>query len=212
MRVYLSSFQLGAGSTVLRASRDDAQAALVMNALDPWPDARSRHGPLQVEALTGLGYRVSELDLRDYFHRPGALAERLDSVDLVWATGGNAFVLARAMTRAGFGSALRPRLETGRLTYAGYSAGACVAGPDLRGIDLMDQPSALPAGYDEQMEPDCLGLVPFRVVPHWRSDHRESADAERAAEFLARTGLEHRCLSDGQVLYHDDDGRIHAFP
>ncbi len=130
----------------------------------------------------------------------------LERFDLVWVLGGNAFVLARAMTASGFGEALVSAMDRG-LVYAGYSAGACVAGPDLRGIHLMDPADDLPPGYDGTMPAHSLGLVPFRIVPHWRSDHPETARADAAVGWLAQHSLEYRALRDGEVVLVDDHGR-----
>ncbi|GAB2685033.1 hypothetical protein GCM10027271_54410 [Saccharopolyspora gloriosae] len=128
-------------------------------------------------------------------------------LDLVWVVGGNAFVLARAMTQAGFRDALAAQFPRREFTYGGYSAGACVAGPDLRGIDLMDDPAVLPDGYSSTAAPECLGLVPYRIVPHWRSGHPESDSAENAAAHLAEHGSAHRCLRDGEAVnVHDITG------
>jgi dipeptidase E len=206
VKIYLSSFHLGPGAELLRAQHGGARAAVIMNAQDPWPGPRAQRVPEQLALIEGLGYRCEELDLRGCFDDRAALAARLALLDLVWVPGGNSFVLARAMTRSGFNALARPLIQSGQLAYAGYSAGACVAGPDLKGIDLMDEPEALPEGYDASTEPRCLDLVPFRVVPHWRSDHAESFDAERSAKFLRAAGLAHRTLRDGQAIFVDDDG------
>jgi dipeptidase E len=104
------------------------------------------------------------------------------------------------MHAAHFGEAIARPLDAGTLTYAGYSAGACVAGPDLRGIDLMDEPERVPDGHVADWKPVTLGLVPYRIVPHWQSDHLEAADAERARLWLEQAGLEHRCLRDGGAI------------
>ncbi|HEY1734469.1 MAG TPA: Type 1 glutamine amidotransferase-like domain-containing protein, partial [Acidimicrobiales bacterium] len=149
-----------------------------------------------------------ELDLRDYFGGPDDLADRLGRLDLLWVVGGNTFVLARAMGAAGFPAALHRRAGTGDgFVYAGYSAGACVAGPDLRGLELIDEPDLVVAGYPDGIEAAGLGLVDFRIVPHWRSDHPESEAAGRAAAYLEEIGLAHRCLTDGDVVVCDD-GRL----
>lgn len=134
---------------------------------------------------------------------PDALAERLAGLDMVWALGGNSFVLARAMDAAGFRVALRRQAGRSEFVYGGYSAGACVAGPDLQGVHLMDEPDLVPAGYPATARPAGLGLVPFRIVPHWRSDHPEASTADDAAAWLTRAGLAHRCLRDGQVVTRD---------
>jgi dipeptidase E len=156
----------------------------------------------EADDMRSLGFDAEELDLRQYFHGRGDLRARLETLALVWVVGGNAFVLARAMTAAGFGPAAHDRLEV----YAGYSAGACVAGPDLEGIQLMDDPDFVPAGYQPEMPARTLGLVPWRIVPHWRSDHPESENAERAVRHLQAAGLPYRGLRDGEAIVIDAPG------
>ena len=207
-RLYLSSHQLGDDAELLRWPAGEAVAArhgrcgIVMNALDGFVDTRLRDFDDHVGAMECLGYGCEELDLRRYFHAgdEAGLARRLAQLDLLWITGGNAFVLARAMDQSRFAAALAPALAAGTLTYAGYSAAACVAGPDLHGIDLMDEPEVVPEGYDPSSRPLGLGLVDYRIVPHWRSDHRESELAKVAAAWMEREGLAHRCISDGEVV------------
>jgi len=176
------------------------KAGIVLNALDEYGDSRARDYDRERRTLQSFGYSCEELDLRDYFAASNELPERLNSLDLVWALGGNAFVLARAMTQARLRDAIDQQSHRPEFTYGGYSAGACVAGPDLQGIDLMDDPTVLPEGYSPAIVPDCLRLVPYRIVPHWRSDHPEAGRAEQAATYLAAHDLEHRRLRDGETL------------
>lgn len=129
-----------------------------------------------------------------------APGSRLADLDLVWALGGNAFVLARAMTQSRFRNAVNAQLHRHDFVYGGYSAGACVAGPNLQGIHLIDDPAILPDRYPAPTEPTCLGLVPFRIVPHWRSPHRDAQGADQASAHLAEQGLAHRCLRDGEAV------------
>lgn len=207
MRLLLSSWYLRPGQHVpLLGPADVAgRAGIVLNALDEFGATRDRHLAREAQSLENFGYSCEELDLRDYFSDSSGLRSRLEEFDLVWVLGGNSFVLARAMTLTGFADAVRTGLRDEEFVYGGYSAGACVAGPDLRGIDLVDDPSSLPSGYSSAMEPRCLELVPFRIVPHWRSDHPESELVERAADFMAAEGLTFRRLCDGQALAVVDD-------
>jgi dipeptidase E len=209
MRLLLSSWFLtpdtrpSALPTTLRTGR----AGIVLNALDQHGHARARDYARERRTLETFGYSCEELDLRDYFSSPKELPQRIADVDLVWALGGNAFVLARAMTQADVRGALQEQLHRPEFTYGGYSAGACVAGPDLQGIDLIDDPNILPGGFPPTTASECLGLVPYRIVPHWRSAHPETEGAERAAAHLAGSGLPHRCLRDGDVVnIHDTTG------
>jgi dipeptidase E len=205
MRLLLSSFFLTperAAAVLPAAPPGGGRAGIVLNALDGAGTARRvRDYDRECRSLAAAGYRGEELDLREYFGTPpDSLAERLSGLDLVWVLGGNAFVLARAMTAAGFAAALRAQADRPDFGYGGYSAGACVTGPDLRGIELIDDPDVRPDGYPADAEPHCLGLQPDRIVPHWRSEHPETGGAERAAAHLTGLGLAHRCLRDGDVL------------
>jgi dipeptidase E len=214
MRLLLSSWFLTSDSrpAALPSTLRTGRAGIVLNALDGYGPSRARDYAREHRTFEAFGYFCEELDLRDYFSAPEELPERLAGLDLVWALGGNAFVLARAMTRAGFRAALHEQLHRPEFAYGGYSAGACVAGPDLQGIDLMDDPTALPDGYPPATEPECLRLVPYRIVPHWRSEHPETEGAERAAAYLAANGLSHRCLRDGENVWGESERFLHSDP
>lgn len=206
--MYLSSYRLGRHAERLRSPTGGGHAGIIFNALDVFGETRLRNWEREASDLAGLGYASEELDLRDYFHGRDGLAARLAALDLLWIVGGNTFVLARAMTAAGFASALDPALRRG-LIYAGYSAGACVAGPDLRGIDLIDDPNDIPEGYDDaHAAAETLRRVPFRIVPHWQSAHPEAGRAEQAVRWLGRHGLDYRAIRDGDVVVVADDGAI----
>jgi dipeptidase E len=171
----------------------------VLNALDLDP-RRSDLFAGEADALRKIGFECNELDLRSYFGDVDGLRDCLDRVDLVWVVGGNTFVLARAMNASRFADAIASPLDDGRIVYGGYSAGACVTGPDLVGCHLMDDADKLPDGYDAAMPATPLGWLPWRIVPHWRSDHEESARAERAAAYLLDAGLPFQVLRDGRVF------------
>lgn len=190
MRIYLSSYRLGSGAAAL--ARDGGRALVVMNALDEYPQ-RLRDWDREEGDLARLGYDAEELDLRSYWDaQDGELAERLSTVDLLWCVGGNAFVLARAATAAGLAAALA---TAPRIQYAGYSAGALLAGPDLRGVELMDDPATLPDGYRDGMPVATLGLTTIRVVPH-----AGTPEADAMRDRLAADGLESIELADGADL------------
>ncbi|HWV23561.1 MAG TPA: Type 1 glutamine amidotransferase-like domain-containing protein [Thermomicrobiales bacterium] len=201
--IYLSSYRFGNNAGVLR--RREGHAGIIMNALDVYGETRLMNWEREVADLERLGYSSEEIDLREYFDDADGLSARLAGLDLLWVVGGNSFVLARAMNASGFHDAIGSVLERG-LIYAGYSAGACVAGPDLRGIDLIDDPDVLPEGYEARMPVETLGLVSFRIVPHVGSNHPESADAGRVVALLEREGLAYRALKDGDAVIVD--GRV----
>ena len=205
--MYLSSYRFGNDPSVLRRPDGDGRAGIVLNALDVFGETRAMNIGREIADIEELGYQSEEVDLRSSFIDPARLVERLSSLDLVWVVGGNSFALARAMTASGFRDVLLPAMERG-LIYAGYSAGACVTGPDLDGIHLMDDPDDIPAGYDPAVPPTTLGLLPFRIVPHWRSDHPETGRADAAVAYLERTKQPYRTLRDGEALVVHDDGTV----
>ena len=205
MRLYLSSYRFGAAADVLTGLVGaGARIAVVSNALDLIPEesrrayARNVHDPLA--DLRDLGFAPFELDLRGYFGRPDALDQALEGVGMVWAVGGNAFLLRRAMAQSGLDAILLRRLAQDSLAYGGWSAGACVAGSTLRGVDLMDEPQAVTDLYDPAPIYDGLGLVDFVIVPHFASDHPEAGAATVAAAWPAERDIPHRTLRDGEAI------------
>jgi dipeptidase E len=204
MRLYLSSYRLGdRGGSLLALLGSGKRAAVIENAQDHLTaaarDSRRRELDDGCE-LAALGIATEQVDLRDYFGQPARLAAQLARFDLVWVTGGNAFVLRRAMQRSGFDTLIVDLLDRDEIAYGGSSAGAVVAGPSLAGIDCIDDPHQVPPGYDPAPLWEGLGLIDFTIVPHYRSPHPESAAAERATRQLSARGLRYRALRDGEVV------------
>ena len=205
MRLYLSSFGLGENSAALRELVGSGErAAVIFNARDAYRAERLKYVEQEFGSLGALGFSCDELDLRAYFGDAEGLRARLASYDLVFAVGGNTFVLARAMTESGFEAAIREQLDENRIVYGGYSAGACVVGPDLDGCHLIDQPDAVPEGYADGVQPRALGWVPWRIVPHFKSEHEESPLAELAVAHLLTAALPFQTLRDGQAFIVND--------
>ena len=144
MRLYASSFRLGSEPEKLRALfAGPSRVGVITNALDFSTDLSRRQHALQRECrdLASLGLVPEEIDLRNYFGRREALDDRLTRCDGVWVVGGNAFILRRAMRYSGLDELLQQRrVGPAAFVYAGYSAGACVLSPTLKGIHLVDAP------------------------------------------------------------------------
>jgi dipeptidase E len=211
VRLYLSSFDLGNATDRLVSLAPQARVGLIVNALDNRPAARRQWRTRQGDALTALGFTVTELDLRDYFARPDTLRDVLGGLDMVWVNGGNTFILRRAMKISGFDGVIRGALADDTIAYAGFSAAAVVLPDSLEGLEAVDDPHDVPEGYSPAVEWSGLGVLPFRVVVHYQSDHAESAAVEREVAFYESRGLSYRMLRDGQALVIDgrpEDARI----
>ena len=224
MRLYLSSERLGERAGALlamlperaqekssdfsgssaRPGKYHSRVAVIANGYDHRSTAARDlyraevYDPL--EEFRSLELLAHELDLRAHFGDPQSLRDRLAGYDLAWVMGGNSFILRRAMRQSGFDTVIRELLEADRIAYGGYAAGAVVAGPNLRGMELMDDPWELPDGYDEPLIWHGLGLTPFAIVPHYRSRHPEAASAEKVVSYMRARRTRFRAISDGEVI------------
>jgi dipeptidase E len=195
MRLFMASSAPRDACVLGELLATDPRIAVVANAVDRQPaDSRRASVDQQLRSLLRIG-AASELDLRQYFSRPQALHGALVDVDLVWVIGGNAFVLRDAMRRSGFDRMLLERLATDSLAYGGFSAGACVCAPSLRGIELVDD-----VGEVDDPTWDGLGLVDFCIAPHYRSEHPEAAAMDRVVDYFRISGAPYRVLRDGEAL------------
>jgi dipeptidase E len=203
VRLYLSSYQLGAHPEVLaRLVRGDRRGWVVANALDGQDETRRRTDTkLQIEALASLGLHAVDLDLREL--DPASVRTEFGRPDFVWVRGGNVFTLRMALARSGLDRVVIDGLATDRFVYAGFSAGPCVLAPTLRGLELCDPPDVCRATYGE-VRYDGLGVLDRPVVPHLDSpEHPETALLSRVAAKYESEGQSYWALSDGQALVID---------
>lgn len=199
MKLYLSSFRLGDHPERLVALLPPAaRVAVICNSIDAEdPAVRREKVADEITWLTGLGLHAEELDLRD----AGDLRARLTPYDGLWVRGGNVFVLRAAMAKSGADQLLPDLIRDEQLVYAGYSAGACVLAPSLRGLELCDDPTATPIW-------DGLGVLDHAFVPHLDSpDHPETDLVAKVAAHYDQTNTPYLPLRDGQALVINGDHR-----
>lgn len=204
MRLYLSSFRLGDHPEHLVAltGGDTRRAVVIANAMDDAPPGvRQAAAELELAALARLGLDATELDLRDYCGAPGRLRDELAGVSLAWLRGGNVFLLRYALHRSGADAVFGELLAADALVYAGYSAGACVLSPSLRGLELVDDAGAVTRIYGAPPVWDGLALLGEAFVPHYRSPgHPETAAIDLVVARYQAEGVAYRTLHDGQAL------------
>jgi len=197
VRLYLSSYRVGAHADRLLALSFGQRTALIPNALDGLPaDVRDAGLQRDIADLGQLGLEVTELDLRD-----ANAAERLSGFDIVWVRGGNTFVLRRVLADTGTDRALTDLIQRDALLYAGYSAGACVLAPDLSGLEAVDDIAAVANPVTTG-----LGWLDRPFVPHVHSPgHPETVACDAVAARYEAVGQAHWALGDGDVLIIDGD-------
>lgn len=204
MRLYLSSFRMGDHPEHLMAlvGGHGRKAVVIANALDDAPvDVRRSGVECELAALTDLGFDVVELDLRDYFGQEQRLRRDLAGVALAWLRGGNVFMLRFALFRSAGDVVFRDLLAADALVYAGYSAGACVLSPTLRGLEVVDDAATVMRIYGSEPVWDGLALLKEAFVPHYQSPgHPETAAIDLVAARYEAEGVGYRPVRDGQAL------------
>ena len=207
MRLYLSSFRLGNHIDDLQTLLPSGSKVLIVcNALDNMDHSIQKAIYQREESsLLSLGYETSQLDLQNYFNPSKELEKKLLNCDGLWVTGGNAFILNKAFHLSGLTSILKKLILNNQLVYAGYSAGIVVMGHTLKGIELVDDVHDHPRSY-----PPChvlwegLSIFNHAIVPHYRSQHSESAKIEKVIQLYQKHQIPYKALSDGDVIIIDD--------
>ena len=201
MKFYLSSYELGNETEKLKKLIPKGRIGYIPNARDftgADPERRERRNKNDMQLLRELGLEVEMVNLRDYFGKQPELKKKLEGLGAIFISGGNVFVLRQAMKLSGLDEVLKEFLDTYFL-YAGYSAAGCVLAPDLKGMELVDP---LDTPYEEQKEVlwDGLGFVDFRFMPHWDSNHPESADIDKEIAYCKKNNITYKAIRDGEVI------------
>ncbi len=195
MNFYLSSFRLGGKAADLQDLASGRKLGLIPNAVDcVEPEARERINAVSLAEVSDLGIDVEFLDLKMYLGAKDDLRAKLADLGGVWVRGGNTFVLRQAMALCGFDEALIEVADDDFL-YGGYSAGVCVLAPSLDGLQHVDEPILGPYPKAALIW-EGLGILDYLILPHYKSDHPESADVDREVEYCTENGIPFKTLRD----------------
>lgn len=204
MRLFLSSYRFGAHYDRFAALvGEPGPLAVIANACDSWPRARTAAVTSELVPLRALGFAPEEVDLREYIGRPAELTARLRRFPAVWVRGGNTFVLRAQFARSGADRVLPELLAADALVYAGYSAGACLLCPDLHGLELSDDPAEVLPTCGIEPVWEGLGLVDRPIVPHIDSPTDPEATGNALAARHRAAGVAHWALTDADVVVCD---------
>jgi dipeptidase E len=204
MKIYASSYKLCADPSRLRALfSGSTRIAVISNALDFSTDLarRERGVAAEMAELSKLGLQPESIDLRHFFGNARGTQDMLGRFDGLWVTGGNVFTLRRAYRYSGLDTALHQIAAAGTpFVHAGYSAGSCVLGSTLDGLQLVDPPQLPAEGYGDEIILEGLGLLPFSIAPHFKSDHPESRQIDEVVAYFEARGIPYRTLRDGESI------------
>lgn len=156
MRVLLGS---GGNRTESRQSRWRDEARRHFDGIDrvlfvPWAVVDHIGCTDRVNAVfegTGIAF--------ESIHTADDPVEAVEAADGVFVSGGNTFLLTRALHRHGIISAIRRRVLEDDIPYMGVSAGSNVACPTMQTTN--DMPIVFPGSFE------ALGLVPFQINAHY---------------------------------------------
>lgn len=202
MRLYLSSYRLGNYPEVLTSMiTGNKHAALILNARDYFSTEDRESGRIeQTNELKKIGITAAELDLRDYLGRQNDLEKKLAQFDAVWIPGGNSFLLRHAMRESGFDTIIKDLLSEDKIVYAGYSAGIVVLCKTLKGIEIVDDTKYVKEIYNAEPIWNGLGILPYSIAPHYKSDHPESELIDKLVEYFIKEKIPYKTLTDGNLI------------
>lgn len=205
MKLYLSSYGIGDEPQRLRELfSTNTSVGYIANAGDfsTADPARTREvAARDTAALESLGLTMETLDLRTYFGKKDELKEKLQSLGGVWVRGGNTFILRQAMKLSGFDELLVEELtKRDDFVYGGYSAAGCVLSKTMRCYAIVDNPNETPYEGCKETIWEGLGLIDFAFMPHFDSDHGESAEIDKEIAYCKEHGIPYKAIRDGEVL------------
>lgn len=206
MRLYLSSHGFGDHLERLQAMVGANKKTLFIdNAKDDLDENdRAQHVSDKLREFEAAGFEPYELDLRKYFGQPEILAKIVANAGLVWASGGNTFLLRRAMVYSGLDTMLGNDLKQDLFVYGGSSAGSIVMTKTLHGTENGDDPYAVPPGYSADIIWDGLGLIYPQLIPHYQSEWF-GTEAQAMADYFETNGFKYETLRDGEVYVVDGE-------
>jgi dipeptidase E len=202
MRLYLSSYRIGNHPEhLVRLVGSNKRCAVIANASDYMsPQEREEKLAIQIASMNELGFQAEELDLRNYFNNKEQLAEDLKKYGIVWVKGGNSFVLKQVIDQSGFEIPIKKMLYNDEIVYSGYSAGVVILGSTLKGLEMVDDPSEIPADYPGNFSWNGMNILDYMIIPHYKSDHPESVRIDNVIEFLEENNMPYKTIRDGQAL------------
>ena len=202
MILYLSSNKLGNKTDFLKdwIENNSKKIVLITNARDAKIQNNEEKEKLNknIEMLKEIGFEVNILDLKEYFGNNELLNKELKKYNSFCVIGGNVFVLRQAMKLSGFDQYLINNRDNNKLLYIGYSAGSCVLTKNLDGFQLVDEP--INPYNDENIIYEGVGLLDYCIVPHYKSNHKESALIDDVVQYMQEKRIKYKALSDGDVI------------
>ena len=150
--------------------------------------------------IIAAGVQVELLELEDFIEDHSDLHERLKNSDVIWCGGGNTFYLRWLLRQTGADKFIADHVASGKV-YGGGSAGAIVAGSQLKYIDALDDSGKAPEVIFEGMN-----FIDEVILPHWGNEQYGEVLID-IREKLQAEGYKTIEITDSQVLVVEGDSR-----
>lgn len=135
------------------------RVAFIPTAADPYKD--KWFVKEDRDTLEEMGCEVVDVDIKEKTKQE--LERDLRNMDIIFVAGGNTFYLLNYVQKSGFGDVVKDLVLGKGVLYIGSSAGAVLAGPDIKPVEVLDDPTAAP----DLQSTKGLKLVDFVVLPHY---------------------------------------------
>lgn len=206
MKYYLSSYKLGDKPEQLKELFFTwRKIGFIPNACDHVKEdreAREWHVKRNIDRLNALWLQTSLLDLHEFFGKEWELRETIKQLNWVFVLWWDVFVLRHAMHLSGFDTIIKEKTKDQFFVYSGYSAGCCVLAPSLDAYKIVDDPTRNPYNSDPTIW-EWLNLYPNVILPHYKSDHPESAMIDKEVSYCIENGIMFETMKDGEVIIID---------
>ena len=202
MKFYLSSYGLGNQVEELKKLIPNKKIGYIPNARDRSgadPETKKEKAERDIGLLRDIDIEIEMLDLSDYFGKKEELKKKIEELGAIFICGGNSFVLLQAMKLSGLDEILKEIKDTDFL-YSGYSAAGCVLFSTMKAYPIVDDSTDMPYEGIKETVWEGLGLIDFAFMPHWNSDHPESADIDKEIEFCKQNNIPYKAIRDGEVI------------
>jgi dipeptidase E len=192
MRLRLMSMP-GDGLSRLLASSRELLAEVAAPSVGYLPGAAIGDNYLELNRAAFAGLASIEL-IDPVSTGRDSILRTLDRISLLYVPGGNTFVLADRLGKAGLMTEIAHRVRDG-LPYVGFSAGAV-----LCGLDILNSNDANACGCRDFAG---LGLVPFSVNVHYPVGESRAERDERLAAYHHFQATPVLAFEDNAVLRVD---------
>jgi dipeptidase E len=203
MRLFLSSYRAGEHDVDLKEFIGGInKVAVITNAKDyKRPQDRNIKVQENFDYWRSIGLKPTEIDLRLYFHGPGA-EKFLARHNFIWLAGGNVFLLRRALKYSGIDKYLGDAVRKNEVILGGESAGAIIMGPTLKYSEMdnvEDSPHFIPDGYDQKIIWEGLDFITYVPVPHYQ-DPGYGSEIDGYIRRLEQHDIPHRKITNDQAV------------